>query len=90
MKMDRRNFIRNNTLLYGGLAVAPSAAFGSTLFPSDQPFVSNRPSPDKRTFISEEVEKTIQQVKAAIADKEVAWMFENCYPTPSTPLSITK
>ena len=78
--MDRRNFIRNNTLLYGGLAVAPSAAFGSSLFPSDQPFVSNRPSPDKRTFISEEVEKTIQQVKAAIADKEVAWMFENCYP----------
>ncbi len=43
-------------------------------------FVSNRPAPEKRTFVSESVEATIKEVKAAIKDPELAWMFENCYP----------
>lgn len=43
-------------------------------------FTSNRPPLEKRTFVSETVEKNLLDVKATIADKELAWMFENCYP----------
>ncbi len=77
--MKRRNFIRNNSLLVGGLLVAPSVSIGKDMFSGAQ-FVSNRPETAKRTFTSEAVEKLIAEVKAKIADKEVAWMFENCYP----------
>ena len=59
--------------------VAPTAAFGKEMFAGAQ-FVSNRPEVAKRTFTSDAVEKLIIEVKAKIADKEVAWMFENCYP----------
>ena len=48
--------------------------------PADAAFKSNRPAKGKRTFVSEAVEKTISTVKAEIADPELAWMFENCYP----------
>jgi meiotically up-regulated gene 157 (Mug157) protein len=43
-------------------------------------FVSRRPSKNKRKFTSSSVEKTIRQVKSQIKNKELAWMFENCYP----------
>ena len=77
--MKRRNFIRNNSLLVGGLLVAPSVSIGKDIFNQAQ-FVSNRPEMAKRTFTSEAVEKLISEVKSKITDNEVAWMFENCYP----------
>ena len=43
-------------------------------------FKSNRPPIDKRKFVSESVEATIASVKKSIADPELAWLFENCYP----------
>jgi meiotically up-regulated gene 157 (Mug157) protein len=43
-------------------------------------YTSNRPPAEKRTFVSESVDKTIKEVKAFIQDPEVAWLFENCYP----------
>ena len=43
-------------------------------------YTSKRPAADKRTFVSESVDQTIAQVKSAIKDPKVAWMFENCYP----------
>lgn len=77
--MKRRNFIKNNSLIVGGLLITPSVSIGKEMFSRAQ-FVSNRPEVAKRTFTSEAVEKLIAEVKAKIADKEVAWMFENCYP----------
>jgi uncharacterized protein len=41
---------------------------------------SRRPPIGKRKFTSKAVEQTISTVKAKIADTELAWMFENCYP----------
>ncbi|MEN8192889.1 MAG: glycoside hydrolase family 125 protein, partial [Bacteroidota bacterium] len=41
---------------------------------------SQRPSIEERKFTSEAVELTITEVKQAIADVEIAWMFENCLP----------
>ena len=43
-------------------------------------FVSQRPALAARNFSSPAVEETIQTVKQQIADPELAWLFENCYP----------
>jgi meiotically up-regulated gene 157 (Mug157) protein len=45
-----------------------------------QNFSSRRPPQSQRNFTSRAVEETIRTVKAKIADPELAWMFENCYP----------
>ncbi|AQT69117.1 hypothetical protein STSP2_02304 [Anaerohalosphaera lusitana] len=45
-----------------------------------QAFESKRPPADERTFVSEAVDKKIEEIKDFIKDPEVAWMFENCYP----------
>ena len=43
-------------------------------------FESKRIKPDLRRFNSPAVEDKIVKIKADIADPELAWMFENCYP----------
>lgn len=45
-----------------------------------QTFTSRRPAPADRKFTSPAVEETLQRVKSQIADPELAWLFENCYP----------
>jgi meiotically up-regulated gene 157 (Mug157) protein len=45
-----------------------------------QHFTSQRPPVDRRNFVSEAVEETIATISRRIADPELAWMFENCYP----------
>ncbi|MCX6273358.1 MAG: glycoside hydrolase family 125 protein [Bacteroidetes bacterium] len=85
--MNRRNFIKT-----AGIATAALAS-GIPLFgnPVDPSFVSNRPSPGKRRFVSQAVEETIARVKAAMADEELAWMFENCFPnTLDTTVTYTE
>jgi meiotically up-regulated gene 157 (Mug157) protein len=42
--------------------------------------MNQRPAPENRKFTSEAVEKTIAAVKSAIADKELARLFGNCFP----------
>lgn len=78
--MDRRKFILNGSLFLAGVSILPMRFSELNFLSPKRTFISNRPPVDKRTFISEEVERTIKEVKAAIADDEVAWMFENCYP----------
>ena len=39
-----------------------------------------RPPLEQRTVRSASVEATLTRVKASIADPELAWLFENCYP----------
>ncbi|MCA9241448.1 MAG: glycoside hydrolase family 125 protein [Planctomycetales bacterium] len=43
-------------------------------------FESQRPPASERCFNSPSVERTIAEVKPRIADAQLAWMFENCYP----------
>jgi len=43
-------------------------------------FQSLRPQPAQRKFVSPAVEAKISEVKRAIADPELAWLFENCLP----------
>lgn len=66
-----------------------STAVGATLakgksygFPTSaqRNFSSSRPAPSERKFSSRAVESKITEVKRAIADPELAWLFENCFP----------
>ncbi|MEO9803245.1 MAG: glycoside hydrolase family 125 protein [Reichenbachiella sp.] len=43
-------------------------------------YVSKRPAKADRKFTSKAVEKVIREVKKAIGNEELAWMFENCFP----------
>jgi meiotically up-regulated gene 157 (Mug157) protein len=65
MPTTRRTFL--------GAAAAP-------LFATQKEYVSQRPQVEKRCFTSQAVEARIRKVKAQIADPELAWLFENCYP----------
>ncbi|AWX43221.1 Meiotically up-regulated 157 protein [Flagellimonas maritima] len=57
-----------------------NSILGTNFLKVPEDFISKRPPLDKRTFVSSEVEKLILRVKSVIKDKELAWMFENCYP----------
>jgi len=72
----RRDFIKGTSAAAIGFNLA-QIGFGAQ---SAGGFVSNRPPMGKRTFVSAAVEKKIAEVKARIADPEVAWLFENCFP----------
>lgn len=69
---DRRTVIAG-----AGLAALAATLPGRALA---QPFASKRPPAAQRGFTSKAVEAEIARVKARIADPELAWLFENCYP----------
>jgi meiotically up-regulated gene 157 (Mug157) protein len=71
--MTRREFIRNTSIAASALLVTPALAAENT-------FPVVRVSVAKRKFKSVAVEKTIERVKSSIGNKELGWMFENCFP----------
>ncbi|WP_295220820.1 glycoside hydrolase family 125 protein [uncultured Chryseobacterium sp.] len=74
-KFNRREFIKKSSLGLGFMSLPVPVQF---LWGND--YVSKRPKLNERKFTSEAVEKTIRTVKKSIADEELAWMFENCFP----------
>ena len=72
--MNRREFIRNTTLAASVLALTP----GSFAAPTEFPLV--RTPEARRKFKSAAVERAIARVHASVGNKEIAWMFENCFP----------
>ncbi|PVY43749.1 glycoside hydrolase family 125 protein [Pontibacter virosus] len=74
----RRDFVKTSSIAALGVA---STGFSFMSFNSKQAFTSQRPVPGKRNFTSKAVEKKIAEVKKAIGDKELAWIFENCLPS---------
>ena len=73
--LSRRKFIKQSGLGFG-FAMMPT----SFNFFDLNDFVSQRPELSKRKFVSTAVENTIRKVKKSIADPELAWIFENCFP----------
>ena len=73
--LSRRKFIKHSSLGLG-FAMMPTTFNFFDL----NDFVSQRPELSKRKFVSTAVENTIKKVKKSIADPELAWIFENCYP----------
>jgi meiotically up-regulated gene 157 (Mug157) protein len=74
-KISRRSFIHTSTLAATGMLVPWNAR---TI--SYQSFTDRRPPEGKRNFTSSAVEKTIKKMRDRISDRELAWMFENCFP----------
>ena len=72
--MNRRQFLRRTTLLTFGLMLCPASRSAESRFP-----IVRTPE-DKRKFKSRAVERTIETIRARIGNKELAWMFENCFP----------
>jgi meiotically up-regulated gene 157 (Mug157) protein len=75
--------ITRRDLLRGGLAVGAASVTSHSLFAaqdSASPVLHERPAMADRRFRSTAVEETIAQVKAQIADPQLAVMFENCLP----------
>jgi meiotically up-regulated gene 157 (Mug157) protein len=60
-----------------GGALASRAWVGAAL---GGELTSRRPVPDRRAFTSAAVEARIAAVKKTIADPELAWLFEDCFP----------
>lgn len=70
---------RNQWITVPALALLLMGA-GSVHVYAQQNFESKRPAIEKRHFSSKAVEQLIAEVKDAIADPKLKWMFENCYP----------
>ncbi len=75
--MERRKFIRQSLMATGGVLAAQSG-FGRNILGMDFPVV--RIPEAQRRFKSPAVEKLINEVKSNIGNKELAWIFENCFP----------
>jgi hypothetical protein len=74
--MQRKDFIQKTALAAVTVAVSKySFSIGNS---SDFPVV--RIAESNRKFKSKAVEKLIEDVKKNIANKELAWMFENSFP----------
>ncbi len=88
----RRKFIKTTGIGIAGLAVCAYGNSYATPFnfiPYD--FSSNRPAAGERNFFSKVVEETLAKVKKDIADPELAWLFENCFPnTLDTTVTFTE
>jgi meiotically up-regulated gene 157 (Mug157) protein len=74
--LTRRNFIKLNGITTAGIGMGLKPDWFN---PLDQ-YQTKRIKPELRRFTSTAVEDKIVKVKAAIADPEIAWLFENCYP----------
>jgi len=73
--MTRRDALKTTGIVAAGLMTGLRGTYGA-----GKDFPSMRPPLDKRGFISDAVEATIDRVAKSIADDEIAWMFRNCYP----------
>ena len=73
---SRRRFIQNTGVLSAGMLLSKSSGFAM----GQNDFVTKRPPLADRNFTSEAVEAAIIKIKKQIANPELAWLFENCFP----------
>jgi hypothetical protein len=72
--MNRRQFLYATSSTVAGLASTSRGWAKSASFPTV------RVPESRRKFKSPAVERVIRQIKASAGNKELAWMFENCFP----------
>ncbi len=73
---NRRQFLQTTGILTTGLLLKQSGAFAF----EKKDFASKRPPVSERKFTSTAVEEAISKIKKQIADPELSWLFENCFP----------
>jgi meiotically up-regulated gene 157 (Mug157) protein len=74
--MHRRNFIQQSALATAGVMIGHKGWAVSSV--NDFPVV--RVAEAKRHFTSKAVEKLIAGVRKNMGNKEMGWLFENCFP----------
>lgn len=77
---ERRTIIKSLACAAAGVALGSKSVRSRALFSKADEYVSLRPAAGRRKFLSEALEAKIVEVKRAIADPELAWLFENCFP----------
>ena len=73
--MHRKQFLQRSAVITSGILLRPSLSFATG---NEFPVV--RIPESQRKFKSMAVEKAIVEVKTKTANKEIAWLFENCFP----------
>lgn len=73
--MERKTFLYNSAVIAGGLVLSKYASAVSS-----KSFPVVRVDPAQRKFKSEAVEKAIQEIEKNLSNKEMAWLFNNCFP----------
>ncbi len=73
--MNRKDFLKQTSLAAASVMLSKYAVAGA-----ETPFPIVRVAEAKRKFRSAAVERVIAEVKNKIGNKEIAWMFENCFP----------
>jgi len=76
--MQRRKFIQNTALFSSLALIDPMEIIAKTNTNFDFPVV--RVEKSKRNFQSEFIEKTIIEFQKNVKDKELGWLFNNCFP----------
>lgn len=72
----RKDFIKTGSLLAAGLMINKKNLWATGF----SEFESKRPPLASRHFTSDAVEAVIQKVKTGLSNKELGWLFENCFP----------
>lgn len=73
--MNRKKFIQQSSLATAGILLSN---YSFARWQADFPIV--RVPESQRKFKSPAVEKLIAEIKKNIGNKEIAWLFENCFP----------
>lgn len=86
--MKRRRFIQNSALA-GGLTFVDPTHLMAQGFAKDFPVV--RVAKGERNFESATIEKAITEFQKNVKDKELGWLFNNCFPnTLDTTVTYTE
>lgn len=73
--MKRRLFLQQSALLSAGV-MAGNLSFAA----GSQQFKDMRPPVAERHFSSPAIEKVIKEFQSKVKNKELAWLFSNCFP----------
>jgi uncharacterized protein len=71
----RKDFLKTTGALAAGFMLSKKSWADTYI-----DYESKRPPLADRNFTSEAVEAAIKQVKAGLKNKELGWLFENCFP----------
>ena len=72
----RRDFIKTGSIISAATLLSRNTVFANNV----AEFESRRPPLAERRFTSDAVEATIKQMKTTLPNKELGWLFENCFP----------
>jgi len=82
--MNRKDFVQTSGLITAGMLLPGWLKAGQTDFPIV------RTPPAQRKFTSAAVERLITQFQSSVSNKELGWLFGNCFPnTLDTTVDFT-